>query len=45
MKDAYEVLKTLEANGKRLEEYKKENEKMFKRIDKSLKMLFMKYIK
>jgi len=45
MKDAYEVLKALEANGKRLESYKKENENMFKRIDKQMKNFFMKYIK
>ncbi len=45
MKDAYEVLKALEANGKRLESYKKQNENMFKRIDRSLKKFFMKVIK
>ena len=45
MKDAYEVLKALEANGKRLESYKKQNENMFKRIDKQMKNFFMKYIK
>jgi len=45
MRDAYEVLKALEANGKRLEVYKKENENMFKRIDKQMKKFFMKYIK
>jgi len=45
MKDAYEVLKALEANGRRLESYKKRNENMFKRIDKQLKKVFMKYIK
>jgi len=38
--DAYQVLKTLEENGKRLEAYKAENEKMFKRIDRMFKKFF-----
>jgi hypothetical protein len=45
MNDSYEILKALEANGKRLESYKKENENMFKRIDKQMKKFFMKYIR
>ncbi len=44
-KDAYEVLKALEANGKRLESYKKQNENMFSKIDKQMKKVFMKFIK
>lgn len=45
MHDSYEILKALEANGKRLESYKRENENMFKRIDKQMKKFFMKYIR
>jgi hypothetical protein len=45
MNDSCDILKKLEANGKRLESYKKDNENMFKRIDKQMKNFFMKYIR
>jgi hypothetical protein len=45
MNDSYEILKALEANGKRLEACKKENEKVFERIDKCMKKFFMKVVK
>ncbi|AMB18814.1 hypothetical protein BH780_gp234 [Bacillus phage Eldridge] len=44
MRDAYEVLKAFEANGKRLADYKKQNDSMFKKIDRQFKKFFKKFL-